>query len=298
MNIKQLTCFCKVVETGNASQAAKELNLFPAALSVQLTSLEQELQAVLLDRSSRPMTLTAFGRFFYPRAVELVNEFQRLETDAGHFNLLQSTTLTVAFTRSVMFNLLPQALKALTGEQKELVIHLKEVITEQQDSLILKNEVDIGITRELEHTASDSLHYELILADPLMAVVPKDHELTQKSALTLSEFCAFPFISYPSDQRFTTKLFEQFAAYQCVPQIAHHVNEIHTALALVGAGLGVTMVGKTLITNMRMDVTMLPIRDFNASSYIHAVRHRKNRHPSVLRLIELLKKTAECHGIV
>lgn len=297
MNIKQLTCFCKVVETGNASQAAKELNIFPAALSVQLTSLEQELQAALLDRGSRPMSLTAFGRFFYPRAVELVYEFQRLEADADHFNQLQSTTLTVAFTRSVMFNLLPQALKTLTGEQKELVIHLKEVITEQQDGLILKNEIDIGITRELEqeHMTSDSLHYELILADPLMAVVPRDHKLAQKSTLTLSDFCALPFISYPSDQRFTTKLFEQFATYQCVPQIAHHVNEIHTALALVGAGLGVTMVGKTLVTNMRMDVTMLPIRDFNASSYIHAVHHRKNRHPGVPRLIELLKKTAGCH---
>ncbi|MBY4890567.1 LysR family transcriptional regulator [Pantoea sp. DY-15] len=64
MNIKQLIYFCQVVESGSASMAAKQLFIAPTAISMQLAALEQELGGELLNRGSRPMSLTKLGNFF------------------------------------------------------------------------------------------------------------------------------------------------------------------------------------------------------------------------------------------
>lgn len=59
-----LSLFVLAAETGNLSQAARELDLQPAAASAALKRLEQRLDARLFDRSTRHVRLTAQGEVF------------------------------------------------------------------------------------------------------------------------------------------------------------------------------------------------------------------------------------------
>ncbi|MDL4915553.1 MAG: LysR family transcriptional regulator [Enterobacterales bacterium endosymbiont of Blomia tropicalis] len=276
MNLKKIIYFCKVVETGNASQAAKQLFVASTAISMQISALEKELGGELFDRGSRPMELTKLGRFFYPRAQELLYLFNKLDQDTKEFVKVKSRTLNIGFTRSVMFNLLPAAIKKFKETHSNVQITLKEVLSEQQSELLLGEKIDIGITRELsgDHFIAEELEHDLLFVDPLMAAIPTDHYLAGKSFLTLKEFTSLPFITYPDDEQsgFARKVMQMFELNHCQPIIAYRASEIHTALALVSAALGVTLVGKSTIPNNRQDIIFVPVQDIKALSYVYSVR--------------------------
>lgn len=293
MNIKQLKYFCKVVEVGSVSMAASELSLAAPAVSMQISSLEKELDGILFDRSSRPMGLTKLGEFVYQRAPEIIYNLDKLERDAHFYINSKSTALSICFVRSLMFNIIPETIKHHLESNNHLEVTLKEVLTEYQHELLLEQSIDIGFSRLMQRDKNfiNELNYELILVDPLIAAIPRNHYLSRKKFITLRDFCNSPFIIYPSDPKseYSKFIFSKFEEYGIKPAISHRVVEIHTALALVGAGLGVTLVGGSTIKNNRQDVVFLPIEDFNCLSYIYALYNPRNSNPNLVPFINSMK---------
>ena len=62
MNMNELRAFIAVAETGSVSRAASRLHLTQPALTRRIQNLEAHLRTSLLDRSTKPPTLTATGR--------------------------------------------------------------------------------------------------------------------------------------------------------------------------------------------------------------------------------------------
>lgn len=293
MNIKQLKYFCRVVELGGVSAAAHELSLAAPAVSMQIASLEKELNGILFDRSSRPMGLTKLGKFVYQRAPEIIYNLEKLERDALFYVNAKSTSLNICFVRSLMFNILPETIKHHLDDNNHIEITLREILSEYQNELILSQDLDIGFSRLMDTNVSlsNDLINELVLIDPLIAAIPRNHYLSRKKFITLRDFCSSPFIIYPSDPRsdYSKSIFSKFEEYGIKPAISHRVVEIHTALALVGAGLGVTLVGGSTIKNNREDVVFLPIEDFKCLSFIYAIYHPKNQNPNIIPFINSMK---------
>ncbi|QLI82288.1 LysR family transcriptional regulator [Chitinibacter fontanus] len=76
-NLKDLKLLIKVSETLNLSDAANEMNLSPAAVSMAIKRLEDELGVNLLVRSTRNVRLSGSGEIFIDyskRALELLEE--------------------------------------------------------------------------------------------------------------------------------------------------------------------------------------------------------------------------------
>jgi DNA-binding transcriptional LysR family regulator len=71
--------FVRVVEKGNLSAAARGLGLSLAAVSRQVSSLERDLGAPLLIRTTRQVALTDAGRRFYERCVRLLVDVDEAE---------------------------------------------------------------------------------------------------------------------------------------------------------------------------------------------------------------------------
>lgn len=63
-SIEDLRLFALVADTGNLSQAARELDLLPATASAAIKRLEQKLGARLFERSTRHVRLTPQGEMF------------------------------------------------------------------------------------------------------------------------------------------------------------------------------------------------------------------------------------------
>ena len=104
MNLRQLKYFCEVVEARSAAHAAERLFVAPTAISMQLSQLEQHVGGLLFDRARRPMELTPLGRFFYPRAKELLSQARRLDDEVRGIAVGNRGWLGVGFIRSTLFS--------------------------------------------------------------------------------------------------------------------------------------------------------------------------------------------------
>ena len=81
MSLSGYRTFIKIVDTGSLAATAKELHLSPSAVSKQLASLEERLDAKLIQRSTRSIQVTDVGEQFYQRCVAIVQAAQAAESE-------------------------------------------------------------------------------------------------------------------------------------------------------------------------------------------------------------------------
>lgn len=296
MNLRQIRYFCEVVDAGGGSAAAKRLFVAPTAISAQLALLEQNLGGELFDRATRPMQLTSLGRFFYPRAKELLIQASRLEQESKQVANGSGGWLGVGFIRSTLFSLLPSVIKSYREQHPEVHLDLVEVLSEYQEEKLRQHRIDVGISRFIgvfeQHV---DMNYEVIMNDPFSVALPIDHPLAQHDAFPISAFNQLPFILYPKDTRspFGQKILNYLEERGIRPAVIHDAIEIHTALALVGAGLGGTLVSGSITPNNRSDVVFLPVDDIDISTTLVAVTRKGEANLLLEEFIRMLIIKAE-----
>src|SRR6266436_10362630 len=72
--LEKMATYVRVVEAGSFSAAAKQLRISPAAVSRQISTLEDELRVPLLRRTTRKMSITPVGRGYYERCLRILRE--------------------------------------------------------------------------------------------------------------------------------------------------------------------------------------------------------------------------------
>ncbi len=77
--LTRMRAFIAVVENEGFSSAARKIGRSKALLSKYVRELEDELGALLLNRTTRQFSLTEAGHTYYRRAVEIVREIDRLQ---------------------------------------------------------------------------------------------------------------------------------------------------------------------------------------------------------------------------
>ena len=75
-----ITAFARVVELGSFARAAERLSVSTSAVSRQVAELEAHLDARLLNRTTRRLSLTEAGQAFYERSVQLLADLDDAES--------------------------------------------------------------------------------------------------------------------------------------------------------------------------------------------------------------------------
>ncbi|HMO30969.1 LysR family transcriptional regulator [Enterovirga sp.] len=295
MKDRQLKYFCAIVDAGSTALAASRLFVAPTAISTQINLLEKELGGVLFDRSKRPMSLTPLGMFFYPRAKELLAANQRLREEASSIAAGKRGWISVAFVRSTIFSLLPTAMRAFRNALPEVQIDLLELLSEFQPAQLRSGRVDVGVVRLLgEEEYLDDLQQTVLIDDPFVAVFPAHHRMTHRESISLAELEGLPYISYPKNPQthFSRRLTARIANAGVHMPVAQDAVEIHTALALVAADMGVTLVGASVATNNRSDIRFVRLADCGFTSQLVALTRTSDESAPVRTFVSALKDAA------
>lgn len=96
-----ITAFSRVVETGSFARAAERLDVSVSSISRQVGMLETHLDARLLNRTTRRLSLTESGRVFYERCVQLLADLAEAEESAHAGTITPRGTLRL--TCSITF---------------------------------------------------------------------------------------------------------------------------------------------------------------------------------------------------
>jgi DNA-binding transcriptional LysR family regulator len=139
--LAQMATFVKVVDAGKLSTAARALRLSLAAVSRQLSALEEEVGGPLLLRTTRKLTVTEGGQRYYEHCLRVLREVDAAQrcVRAGHSVAgLLTVTAPVTFGLARLSSHLPSLLTAHPGLRIDL--RLEDRITD-----LVAEGVDVAI---------------------------------------------------------------------------------------------------------------------------------------------------------
>ena len=88
--------FLQVVDTGSFTAAAERIGLSKSYVSKQVSQLEDRLEARLLQRTTRKLTLTEIGEVFYHQCQTMSAQFEQAESALADMQQKPRGTLKLA----------------------------------------------------------------------------------------------------------------------------------------------------------------------------------------------------------
>lgn len=120
-----ITAFAKVVETGSFARAAQRLSVSVSSVSRHVAELEAHLDARLLNRTTRRLSLTEPGRVFHERCVQLLADLEEAEASAGAGALVPRGTLRVSCGVSFGTQYVAPAVAAFMAKYQDVRLDLE-----------------------------------------------------------------------------------------------------------------------------------------------------------------------------
>ena len=105
--LTSLTVFGRVVECGGFSAAARRLNMSVTMVGNHVQSLEDRLGVRLLNRTTRKVSLTETGKYYYERSSQILAELEEADRTAGALSSTPRGTLKVYTSSAIVRFLLP-----------------------------------------------------------------------------------------------------------------------------------------------------------------------------------------------
>ncbi|MGD1899867.1 MAG: LysR family transcriptional regulator [Phormidesmis sp.] len=290
MDFRQIQYFIAIAEDLHFNRAADRLQITQPALSKQIASLEKMLGVQLLFRTKRTVELTHAGQTFLRQARQLVHQREKAieitrrtgSGDIGH--------LTISFTKTATQTVLPSLLRQFLQRYPKVEIDMIELATEAQVAALNQNAVDLAFL----HPPIDQrgLQVHPILKESFVAVLPLDHSLGQRSAVSIEALANEPLIIHPRKEG--PALYDGFLqvcqASGFQPKIIKESISLQTRLCFVAAGIGITFVSDRFQSLVGKNVICRPLKNCPVFLEFGAAWRQRSTNPALLNATKILDK--------
>ncbi|KTD08667.1 LysR family transcriptional regulator [Legionella jamestowniensis] len=149
--------FCKVVQCRSFTAAAKQLAISPAAVSKQITLLESELGVMLLERTTRKVSLTSVGEAYFQEVQTVLQALEQAKTVVIASQAEPRGVLRVKSSRFFAETVILPRMPALTARYPQLILDLQ--IAEEVPHL-LEEDLDVVYGMSMQ-VASNSVQKKI-----------------------------------------------------------------------------------------------------------------------------------------
>jgi LysR family transcriptional regulator, benzoate and cis,cis-muconate-responsive activator of ben and cat genes len=246
MELRQLRYFIAVAEEMNITRAAERLHMTQPPLSRQIQDIEESVGLPLFERGSRPLKLTEAGRLFYTHAQRLVGQADELVPLTRRLAQL-AERIVIGFVPSTLYGALPEVIRTFREAAPQIELSLIEMFTVEQLSALKGGRIDVGFGRLRFDDVQ--LTREVLVEERMIAAVPVGHPLADPATpLTLADLAQDTLIVYPSTPRpsYADQQLSALSDQALTPAAVHEVRELQTALGLVAARVGVSLVPESV----------------------------------------------------
>lgn len=251
--LNQLRGFCATVQEGcSARKAAVKLGLEPTTITLQIRSLEEELDVKLFERTpNNRFKITEKGQEFYEMAIERVQSMESLfDQFLNKLSKKEENTLNIAAHVIAISHVLPKYIKQYNQKTKSKIkYNLSNLKKEEMLKKVLSDEIDFALY-PVEQNPSLPKEFEVIPAfdyEPVL-IVNKKHPLakTINQRIELEELAKHNFLHV--DKFIVLKSFQDMMKHHKMESSIGLINGNWEILKkLVKSNLGITIFGKLYI---------------------------------------------------
>ncbi|MDQ6687336.1 MAG: LysR family transcriptional regulator, partial [Actinomycetota bacterium] len=261
LNLTRLRMLREVAHRGSITAAARSLSYSPSGISQQIAALEHEVDAALLQRVGRGIRLTEVGRVLADHADIILDAestaLAAVESARDSF----AERLKVGVFATIAAGLLPAVIAALQVNHPELEIETREVDPEDAIADIRLGHLDLAFLIDYPEASEPwpaSLGVVQIGSEDFQVATPTGR--LDNDRPRLSDLADFDWIISGPETYYGRAVRTACARAGFEPRVKHQVNEQATALAMVAAGLGITLMSELGRTFVPDGVQTHPLR--------------------------------------
>lgn len=247
--MRQLFVFVAVAETGTIRAAAERLHVSQSAVSLALTELERGLRTQLcVRRRAHGVQLTPTGERVLLRARALLEQAGDLAAAASGAEGELTGPLAIGCYSSLGPTLLPRLLYEFAQQHPRVTVDFVEDNQDRLTARLTSGELDLAIVYDLD--LSPELRRTRVDTRQPAVLLPAGHRLADEPTLDLTELAEEPMVllDVPPSSFHALQVCDR-AGFS--PRIRYRPKNFETARALVGRGLGWTL----LVQRPHHDVT-------------------------------------------
>ncbi|HEV7731995.1 MAG TPA: LysR substrate-binding domain-containing protein [Candidatus Binatia bacterium] len=292
MELRHLRYFVAVAEELHFSRAAARLHIAQPPLSQQIRHLEHELEVALFTRTRRRVELTAAGRAFLDEARSVLEQADRAARIARRVGGGQIGHLSIGFVPSADLDLLPRVLRVWQRRYPDVELELQVLFAAAQIDALLAGRIQVGLVR-LPLTPQRGLVVERVQSEPLVVALPRRHRLARRRAIRLPDLAGDTLLLFPRHVApgYYDVLMGAFEGAGLTPRV-FHPGTLQTNLALISAGIGITLLPASIRNLRRAGVVYRPLAAAAPTVELAVVYREDERSPTVPAFVDLVRSAA------
>jgi DNA-binding transcriptional LysR family regulator len=292
MELSRLRYFLNVAREGNFARAARRLAVAPSTLYRRLKDLEYDLGVTLFDRSEGDVRLSAAGQLFAPHAQRIVEEATRIAEKMG--SLAKGRAGVVRVGINGIAAELPEVSAALIRARTELPdleILLVALHSEGQIARVQNGQLDLGLV--YTRIDADAVAHAAVQHQRFVLAVANDHPLAQVESPRLADLAEENVIFQVRFARgvIHDRLIAACSAGGLQPRINHYIIDEDTQMAMVAAGMGVTLTLEgAAARRWRRQVAFRPLVDLDVAVNLDLIWNPNDLSEAARRVIDVIRR--------
>jgi DNA-binding transcriptional LysR family regulator len=286
MDVRQIKNFLVLCETLNYRKAAEQINIVQPALSRQIQLLENEIGALLLNRSRRSVILTEAGMFFRKEADRILQDLDKTITRTAQMHHGEAGEVRITHASSAMNTVVPSFLVKVKNKWPDLKTIAEETSNFEQIEMLLTRKADIGVAPNI--ILPPGIGSKILYRENFVLILPGDHPLSRQKFTDLSvlkdETFVLPQLSTGVGYVEAILQICQDAGFK--PNVAHESAHAMGVLRLVEAGLGISIEPISAVRGADMNIKLIELKNLpqKAAMVLFWLREREEE---LSRFIEM-----------
>lgn len=289
MDLRRMYYFNATVKYQSFSRAAKSLHISQPSLSNAIKTLELEINAPLIERTTKQFQLTELGQQFYERSKSLLAQFEVMDTELKELAKGEQLEIRLGMIESAnhWFSQVIIAYQKIYPQNQITLIDTLYNQTVRQALLGLN--VHGVITNQ--HIVDQEIKSELLYTEPYVVLTKKDHPFATKEKITLVDFAEESLIIGMPEFQTSAQILKAFEQENITPHIQYKIERFEMIKVLVEEGLGIALLPQQYV-NHHLSESLISRQvhsDFlNRNVYLSTMKDRTFPE-SIRKLFELIK---------
>ena len=246
MTLFSYEIFDAVARQGSFNKAAQQLHLTPSAISHAIAVMEEELGS--------GVTMTSYGASLYPAIRAVLNSDEALQQSIARLNGLEKGKVRLGTFSSVCTHLLPGILQSFKAQYPQIDVEVYQGTYDDVKEWLRSGQVDIGF---LASSCQEEFTLTELLREPLLCLLPADWPAPPDGVMTPALMSQKNFVvqgdATDADMRRFLK------KYKIGVQRCCHVIDDMANIAMVEAGVGMSILPRLTIKDCTANIQILPI---------------------------------------